>query len=286
MGNKMSKHGIRALTSRYRNNLVKSKRSQITIFIIVAILLVVAILLIFTLLKEPLRIFTQTQTQEPNQEIEQCVKKSAEKASELLIEHAGYIQQLELTKSVGYNLGEVNEIPLKNYTYLCYTSMYRIKCTASEAIVIDNIKQEIRNYITQKINSCFLESKNSLEKEGYNVVLQGNMNFSVELVPRAMIINIDRKMEIKKAGQIKKFEDFVSRTTSPIYDFAIISHEIVSQESIFCNSEYLNIMKQNKNFQITKFQTGDGNKIYSIEDEISGKVFRFLIRGCVLPTPS
>lgn len=278
------KKGTRTLTFCH-STLLKSKCSQITIFVLVAILLAVAIILLFMLLKQPITKILGGESKEPNQEIEQCIKKNIEKASDLLIENGGYIKP-PLTKSVGYNLGERNEIPYKNYTYLCYTSALRLKCVAQNPSIIEHLRSEIEKYMQSKIQDCFNGIKYDLEKSGYIVTLGNNMDFSVELVSRAIVININRKIGMEKSDQTKKFEHFVARTTSPIYNFGLLSQEIIRQESLYCNSEYIELMRDNQRFEITKFQTGDDNKLYSIKDEISEKIFRFLIRGCVLPTPS
>jgi len=252
----------------------------------VAILIVISIVLLFLLLKEPLKAFTQVQTQEPNQGIEQCINKVVEGTSDLLIEYGGYTKLPALSKAFGYHLGEADEIPYKNYTYLCYTGKLRAKCIPQEASMIENLRKEISDYIKPKIEDCFSNGKRDLENNGYTVNLANEMNFSVELIPRAVIVDVKREMEIKKADEEKKFSEFTSRITSPIYNFGILSQEIVRQESLYCNSEYIELMKTNQRFEIAKYQTGDDNKLYSIKDESSEKIFRFLIRGCVLPTPA
>lgn len=263
-----------------------NKRGQITIFVILAILIVAVILLLFTVYDNPIRRYIQKQTSEPNQNIENCVEKIIDDASEKIIENAGYINSPPLTKMFGYHIGESDEIPLKNYTYLCYTPGYRLRCIPSDAITIDHLRKEIKEYASPKIDSCFKSLKSNLEEQGYSVTLDNQMNFSVEFISRTIKIEIERKLEFSKAEQYKKFEEYNVRVGSPIYDIIIIVHEIILQEVKYCNSDNIDIMKQYKNFEINKFQTGDGSKIYTIKDLLSEKIFRFVIRGCVLPAPN
>lgn len=267
--------------------MIKTKgiKGQVTIFVLVAILIVIAIVFLFMLLKGPIKIFTQQQSQEPNQEIEQCIKKSIEKASDLIIENAGYIENPPLTLAVGYHLGERDEIPYRNYTFLCYTPRNRIHCIPTNAVFLEHIREELVKYLEPKINDCFIVAKHNLEGQGYNVKLENNINFSVEIVPRKIVVSVQREMEILKSDESKKFTKFISTASSPLYDFSEIIQEIVSQEAEYCNSEYVELMRIYRDFEISKFQTGNDIRIYTIEDDVSDKIFRFLTRGCVIPTP-
>ncbi|MFA6023278.1 MAG: hypothetical protein WC781_04275 [Candidatus Pacearchaeota archaeon] len=280
-----SKRSTRALTS-HHNTLLKSKRSQITIFIILAILIVVAIFLLFSLFQGQIKTYITKQSMEPNQKIEQCVNEIVKDASEKMIENAGYIKPQKLSKQFGYRIGEADEIPLKNYTYLCYTPEFRVRCIAKEGITIEHAKQEIYNYAKPKIENCFTNMKKELESSGYSVILGSNMSFSVELIPRAIRIEINRDLQFEKSGQSKKFTSYNVPTGSPLYDMLIVSQNIVEEEVMYCNSDYVSIMNQYKNFEINKFTTSDSVRIYTLKDLISEEIFRFAVRGCVKPTPN
>ncbi|MEK6890617.1 MAG: hypothetical protein AABX03_00605, partial [Nanoarchaeota archaeon] len=91
--------------------------------------------------------------------------------------------------------------------------------------------------------------------------------------------------KINKADISKSFSKFTSIIQSPIYDIFIVVHEILRQESKYCNSDYPLIMVVNKRVQIDKFQTGDDNKIYDVKDLPTSKSVRFAVRNCVLTTP-
>ena len=64
---------------------------------------------------------------------------------------------------------------------------------------------------------------------------------------------------------------------------AEIAGEIVNQESDYCNFDTLGFMIIYPEYDVSKFETGDGILIYQIIDRNSNKEFTFAIRGCVLP---
>ncbi|MBS3091927.1 hypothetical protein J4466_00755 [Candidatus Pacearchaeota archaeon] len=265
-----------------------NKQAQVTIFIILAILLVAAIILLFTLYRGPIKTYQDKQSKEPNQNIPQCLTIGVEEAVEKLLDNAGYInsEDIRFSKQFGYNLGEENEIPYKNYTYLCYTPNNYARCIPQEPVIIEHLETEIQNYINEKIKDCFSKLKQELESEGYKVTLNNEMNFSVNLVPGSARTAVNRKMTTEKSGQERKFTEFVSITESPLYDIAVATQKIIEQEAKFCNSDYLLIMRENPEIEINKFQTGDDNKIYTVKHINTGKLWIFAVRGCVLNTPS
>src|SRR3990167_9403717 len=236
-----------------------NKQAQVTLFIILAILLVAAIILLFTLYRGPIKTYQDKQSKEPNQNIPQCLTIGVEEAVEKLLDNAGYInsEDIRFSKQFGYNLAESNEIPYKNYTYLCYTPNNYARCVPQEPVIIEH-----------------------LENEGYKVTLSNEMNFSVNLVPGSTRTIVNRKMTTEKSGQERKFTEFVSITESPLYDIAVATQKIIEQEAKFCNSDYLLIMRENPEIEINKFQTGDDNKIYTVKHINTGKLWIFAVRGC------
>ena len=62
-----------------------------------------------------------------------------------------------------------------------------------------------------------------------------------------------------------------------------MAHEIVSQESQFCYFEYLGYMLLYPEYKIDKFRTSDETIIYTIDHKDSKEMFRFAVRGCVIP---
>lgn len=257
--------------------MIKNKKAQITVFVILAILLVVAILLLFILYQNSIKPRIQKQQQEPNQILEECVRLKVEEAANKLIENGGY---LEIDSSIKYKEFEGKKIP-----YLCYIAQNDKHCMTQIPVLIEHLETEIYSYIQDDINSCFENLKNDLKDKAYNVN-SGPTAFIVELIPRKARVHIWNNFEAIKSDKSFSYTKFEPVTSTPLYDLAIIVQEITRQESKWCNSDYPLLMRMNKWVEITKFQTGDDNKIYDVKDKKTGKNWRFAVRGCVLDTPS
>ena len=254
---------------------MKGKRGQITIFVIISILLVIAIVLIFILYRDSISSVISRGANEPNQNIEQCIDRHIEEASNKIIEIGGYVKTPGLVKEF-----EGRKIP-----YLCYTSKEDEKCNSVEPVIIEHINDEIYNEVYDKIDSCFNDLREELQSENYNVVLGSDMEVKIELLPGKVRTSVKRDLKISKSEVNKAYSSYLSSVQTPIYDIFTIVHEITRQESRYCNSDYPLIMRLIKNVQIDKFQTGDDNKIYDVKDLTTSKSTRFAVRSCVLTTP-
>lgn len=251
-----------------RNKL--NKRSQVTIFIIIA-MIIVTIILIFLLWRKPT--ISISPAADPSAYIEKCTRDAVKEAIEILSEHGGDIKP---EGSVMYKD--------KDITYLCYNANYYKPCINQRPLLIEHIEQEITNYIEPKVQNCFVGLRQELEKRNYDVSM-GSMNkedIITELQTKKVIVTIDRKFEMIKHEETRKFDKFKAKISHPIYDLAEIAMEIVNQEAKFC---YFNVNGFNANY--LKFETRkdmiDDSKIYKIKEKASEKDFIFAIRGCVMP---
>jgi len=251
------------------NNLLNSKRSQVTIFIIIALIIVVAIALIFVLRREPT--ITISPSTDPQGYIEKCTRDAGKEALEILMPQGGFI---EPESSIMYQ--DVNR------TYLCYINTFYQTCINQRPHLTKDIEQEITDYIKPKMQSCFLSLEQELKKRNYNVET-GNMEIITELKPKSVFITINRKFKLTKNQETRTFEKFKTRISSPVYDLAILAEEIVHQEAQFCNFEILGLMILYPQYDLDKFVTGSGEKIYTTREKSTDKEFVFAVRSCVLP---
>ena len=250
-------------------------KAQITIFAILAILIIAVIALLFTLYQDPLRRIISGQQQDTTSILEQCVNEHVEIAVNKLLEHGGFLEEPLLFK----------EFEHINISYLCYTGLYYSRCTPQIPNLIDHLENEISISIGPKIDSCFQDLKNNLESDSYIVNLGTDQDFTIELLSGKARVNIARELTQEKADDSRTFNSFQTNYKTPLYDIGIITTEIIFQEAILCNSDYLQIMRANTDFNIKKIQTGDDNKIYTITYLPSKEFWKFAIRGCVLATP-
>jgi len=256
-------------SEKIRKNIVKSKRSQVTIFIILALIIVVAIALIFVLFRKPT--ISLSPEDNPQAYIEKCVKDAAEEALDILMPQGSYIEP------TNYVLYENNKIG-----YLCYNTNFYQQCINQEPMLIKHIEQEIIDYIEPKITGCFNSLRGELREKDYEVTMK-SMKINAELQPKKVIINIDRVFELVKNKETRSFTKFKTQVLSPVYELSEIALEIVNQEAKFCYFEYLGYMIFYPKYNIEKFVTGDDAKIYTLTEIITNKKFKFAIKSCVLP---
>ena len=101
--------------------MIKNKRGQITVFVIVAILMVVAILLLFFLYQNQLRTTQATTTKDTKGEFEDCITGYIEEANDLIFENSGFIERPSLNYLVTNPAGYYKQEDVREVPFLCYT---------------------------------------------------------------------------------------------------------------------------------------------------------------------
>ena len=269
---------------------LKDKKAQITIFVIIGVALIVTIALIFLLTRDisppPSPDDIVNPEEQPEESIEQCVELAAQETADLLIKKGGYITKGFFNVTFAYPKGYYRQGIYENVPYMCYTSRYRTRCIPQEPVLMQHLKDEMMIYLEDKIEECFDEFENEVERKGYDISIDNDYDWDLNLVPGKIKVDIEREVIITKSGDKRTFDEFNSVATSKLYNFASITQEIVSEEARYCNSNYINMMKYNTWAKITKHVTQDNIRIYTIEDANTQQDFMFAVRGCVLPIPS
>ena len=253
-----------------------NKRGQVTIFIIMGVILVSAIFLFFIFRGQ-----TQTETtskieKNPESFLESCIEDKVKEAIEFISLRGGYVDN-----DLNINFKFENETAY-NISYLCYNQRDYLKCINQKPTFMNDLRGEIKKYISQDVENCFNEIQSSLTKEGYKVNIDYR-DFEVELLPKRIIIQTDSEIQIQKTGETTKQEDFKIKVASRLYELSFIIQELVNQEARFCYSENLGIMLVYPEFLIEKFRTGDSTMIYTVEHKDSKEKFRFAVKGCTIP---
>ncbi len=212
----------------------------------------------------------------PNIFLESCIEDKIKEAVELISSQGGYISN-PLHKTFKFE----DEEEFTDISYLCYTQTSYLPCVNQEPMLIQHLKNEMKNYISNDVGDCFDKLTLSLEKQGY-VVDATYRGFEVGLMEKKVIIEIDGEITLTKSGETSKQEDFKIIVPSRFYDLAIVTQEIVSQEARFCHFESLGYMLLYPEWYINKFRTSDAITIYTVEHKDSKEKFRFAIRGCVI----
>jgi hypothetical protein len=251
-----------------RNKSFLNKKSQITIFIILALIIVVLIALFFVSVNPRKVQISDEKT--PQVFIDSCAKDSLEKLLLNLSQNGGDIKP---ESSVMYNN--------TNRSYLCYTNEYYKECVNQRPKLIEHIEEEITDNIRQDVVDCFNTLKENLEKR-YKVSM-GNLEINTDLKPNEVTVEIKRKLKMTRDDEVKEFDNFKIGMIYPMYEFAETAMEIVNQESHYCTFDSLGYMIIYPRYNIDKIKTGESDKIYHIIDRRTNYEFYFAIRSCALP---
>ena len=250
----------------------KNKKGQMTIWVIVAISIFAAIAL-FLIIKNKTAI-TQVEKnieENPTILIEECAQKSVNDAVNIMLPQGGFI--------FPEHVKIYNDI---NISYLCYNAGNYNPCINEHPIFLNEIKNEIKNYISPKIEECFKDYKREIEKR-QGLVDLGGMNLDVELAPDRIFVNVERNINLKIKEQNYNYDNFNIEIISPLYNLARIATEISSQEAKYCYFEYIGYTILYPRYKITRTSMSDYTEIYTIKDKRSEKEINIAIRSCAIP---
>lgn len=246
----------------------KSKKAQITIFIIFALIIIVLVALFF-LLKNPPEIKIVDENN-PQAYIESCVRESVEEAISILSPRGG---DIDPKGNILY--GNIER------TYLCYTGEYYKRCVNQRPILDNHIEEEITNYITPIVKDCFKYLESKLERR-YDIETS-EMKLKTNLYPDQVTVNIEKYIKMTRGDEIRELDYFRMTLVHPIYNFAKISMEIVNQEIRYCDFDELGFMIVNTRYDVDKKITGNSDIIYTLKERSTNQEFKFAVRNCVLP---
>jgi hypothetical protein len=260
--------------------IICDKKSQITIFVIIAIILVASVIFVFTLRGKILpQIFPSSDI--PGQ-IEKCAKDATNEAEKEVISHGGF---LESSFAGSIDNGNYLMFNTKKISMLCYTGEDYELCVNEHPVLNKEIENQIYMYIKPKIENCFSNIEKQYRNYDYK---QGTLNLSIKLAPKQILIKINKKISYVKSDNTVVYENFNNAINSPLYDFVFLANQIINQEvsckcgKETCNADLIKLNRDNRDFEITKpVYTGNGEEIYVINEISSEKKFNFAIRNCV-----
>lgn len=255
-----------------KNNLLKSKRSQITIFVIIGILLVAAIIGIFLFVQNPS--FLRGSIEDPRLFIESCVEESTLEAIDLIEDNGGYLVARD----------PVIRYEDRDLSYLCYTDEEEELCTSLEPMLISRMQQEILTHISPRIDACFNALEDRLKKYDYSA---GPKTVNVRITPLQIIVEIDKEVSFTKNDQVINIKNFDTYFNSPLFGFGSLVNQIINQELSCdclretCNADVLKLSRANPDFELERFVSSRNEEIYTLREVASEEEFVFAIRNCV-----
>jgi len=251
------------------------KRGQVTLFIIIAIIVVtLAILAIIFIPRLAPRERLPPTILDPEAYIGDCINQHLEPAVETLASQGGY---LELGNCIFYK--DVCR------HYLCYTTTPYINCTNQEPMLKEHIEQELASELrepTNKVRECINSFAEAARKDNWDVTTCSTPKFSVNLTEGRVNVPIICEINMAKGEDVRRFEELSPFLEWPLFEFVIVTKEIINEEIENCKFDPLAYMMRHYWVEIEKFPI-DGTNIYTLRERQSGKEFVFAIRNCVKP---
>jgi len=243
-----------------------SKRGQLTIFIIVAIVIVAVIIILFYPRIQKTFFVPKT----PQGFLESCVNEDLQKAV-LKLENQG--ASLNPENYIYYNNNKVN--------YLCYTNEYYKTCTMQVPFVKEQFEKELKTAIEKKAEECVNSLVQDYRSKGYEVTSK-KPEVSVELVLKNIKIEIALNLILKKENT-ESYEKLVILKDSDIYNLVSISESILNWEARYGDSAPETFMQYYPDLRIEKLKQGDGSKIYIVGNRETNENFIFATRSLSWP---
>lgn len=274
MKKKGEKKATRTLTFKSNNNLVKSKRSQVTLFVIIAIVIVGAIVLFFTITQQGRNLTQQIfGSQEINveQNLKDCLQSDEikQKINSVLLQGGSNEPTL-------YYQYQGNKIE-----YLCYTSQFYQTCYMQKPLLVLYVESEIKKAAKEQIDSCVRTLQEDLVSKGYTLNTR-DYNFDVDLADKNIIIKINYDLTVTKENT-QRFNGFEISIPNNAYKLVSLSTSLLNYEARYGDSDPLQYMILYPGVKVEKYKQDDGTKIYILTDRNTNDKFQFATRSLAWP---
>ncbi|MEN9626134.1 MAG: hypothetical protein RL557_462 [archaeon] len=246
----------------------ESKRSQVTIFIILGLLILIVVFLLFFRNTAIADLFLGTS---PVEQLEECMQVSLEEGSDIVMMQGGVIEP-EL-----YYLYEGNKLE-----YLCYTDESFKTCVMQKPLLKHSVEEALAQYVQPHLAGCLDEIKTALERQGNDITFK-EATVQVELAPHSVIGSAQVDITIIKNDNRETYKTIKTEMGSPLYEFVILASEIINSEAKFGDVDTTSLMYKNRNIKVEKIKEGDETKVYILTDRESNKKFMFAVKSIPIP---
>ncbi|MEK6917361.1 MAG: hypothetical protein AABW51_00245 [Nanoarchaeota archaeon] len=249
--------------------LAKSKRSQVTIFIIIAVVIVALVVLIFMIYPKIKN--TTISEENPYSFMQSCMQDKLKESVESVSSQGGSVSP---EKYFLYNNSKID--------YLCYTNEYYKPCVVQQPFVSSHIEDEINNNIKDYMNTCLNNLQTNFQKKGYTVSLKKGSS-SVELLPKRVVARTNSTLTLTK-GNSQNYNEFNIILNNNLYELASIASSIVKWETNYGDAETTLYMTYYKDLKVEKYKQSEGTKVYILTDRNTGNKFQFATRSVAWPS--
>ena len=242
-----------------------SKKGQVTIFIIIAIV-VVGLAVLFYSFYPQLRSTFISEIESPQAFIQSCLEEDIENTIDKLSLQGG-----DLDPEFFYQHGR------DKLRYLCYSSEYYKLCTVQEPLLKEHIEEEIKEDISAKASECFIELKKVYQDKGYQVTLdEGSMG--IELLPKRVVASFNNTLTLRKETA-ETYDTFRVVLNNNLYELTSIAISIIDFETTYGDAETTFYMDYYRDLKVEKLKQSEGTTVYILTDLNTDKKFQFASRS-------
>lgn len=242
-------------------------KSQVTIFVIIAVVIVALALIVYFIYP---KIISTTISTSPESYIQNCMEKELENAVNKVSLQGGSISPENYFL---YNNEKVD--------YLIYTSEYYKLGVMQRPMLKQHIESEIKDAIKDKKTECFNSLKENYQGKGYSVELV-ERDYNVELLPKRIIVTFDYSLTLTK-GSTNKYEKLKTVLNNNLYELTTIANSILNSEAIYGETEITTYMDYYPTLKVERLIQTDGTKIFVITDKTTKDKFVFASRSIAWP---
>lgn len=251
-----------------RNMFKESKKGQVALFVIIALVIVGILLLIFLFPKSKL----STQVDEnPIGYLRSCIEPGIKPEIAKITAQGGF------ENPEGFIL--YNGVKVK---YLCYTSENYKTCVNQAPIIVGQVEDEISRIVERNTQNCLDQMKTEYGKRGISVSA-GEIKTNTSINTKGINILFESPITITKEST-QTYRNFEVTIPSELYTLLMVSTSIVEFESAYGDAETTLYVQYYPNLKIRKNLLSDGTTIYNVEDYITNENFTFASRSVVWPS--
>jgi len=246
-----------------------SKKGQVTIFIIVAVIIVIAGILVYMFYPQIGELFGFGITN-PSEYIQSCIEDKIKDTVEILSPQGG---SLKPGHYILYNNEKIE--------YLCYTEAYYKTCVMQQPMLKNHIESEVEGEIEEEVENCFNSLEEKYRDRGYTVNLkEGEMD--VELKPKKIVTTFNHTLTLTKESS-STYEKFIVILDNNLYESVSIANSILNWEATYGDAETTIYMNYYHDLKVEKKKQSEGSTIYILTERDTGNKFQFASRSVAWP---
>jgi len=249
----------------FDSNLVNSKRSQITIFIIIALVIVAALIILFY----P-RIKTLISPSDISEEIKACAEEATNEALGKIEVQGGFLEP------ENYMMYQGNKIE-----YACYTNEYFKTCIMQRPFLKQDIEEELIAYVEPEVKGCISRLKSRIEKKS-GTFSMSEVDVEVSIIPNSIVVVVNAPIVVTEEGT-SRFDEIKVSIKSQIYKLSMIASSISNYEARYGAADTLSYMLYYPDIKVEKKEQ-DAGTVYILTHKPTGEKFMFASRSLVWPS--